>query len=49
MALVYPQVGEKLLDMRTDDVNFDVDNERAIWRKLVLKSIFHTERHPSSH
>ncbi|KAJ5682334.1 hypothetical protein N7462_005499 [Penicillium macrosclerotiorum] len=40
MALVYPQVREKLLEMRTDDVNFDEDNERAIWRKLFLNSIF---------
>jgi hypothetical protein len=40
MALIYPQIRNKLLEMQSDDVKFDEDNERVIWRKLFLSGIF---------
>ena len=32
-----------LLEMQKDDIKFDNDNERTIWRKLFLSGIFQTE------
>ncbi|TVY40204.1 Vegetative incompatibility protein [Lachnellula occidentalis] len=35
-------VRQKLLEMQRDNINFDRDNERTIWRKLFLSGIFKT-------
>jgi hypothetical protein len=43
MACTNVRVRETLLEMQKDDIKFDNDNERAIWRKLFLSRIFQTE------
>jgi WD40 repeat protein len=43
MACTNVQVRETLLEMQKDDITFDNDNERTIWRKLFLSGIFQTE------
>ena len=43
MACTNAQVRETLLEMQMDDIQFDSDNERSIWRKLFLSGIFQTE------
>jgi len=43
MACTNAQVRETLLEMQKDDIKFDNDNERTIWRKLFLSGIFQTE------
>lgn len=35
-------VRQKLLEMQRDNVKFDRDNERTVWRKLFLSGIFKT-------
>lgn len=35
-------VRQKLLEMQRDNIKFDRDNERTIWRKLFLSGIFKT-------
>ncbi len=40
MACTNNWVRETLLEMRKDDLQFDNDNERTIWRKLFLSGIF---------
>src|SRR5438034_8291284 len=40
MACTNVQVRETLLEMQKDDMQFDNDNERTIWRKLFLSGIF---------
>jgi WD40 repeat protein len=43
MACTNVQVRETLLEMQRDDIKFDNDNERTIWRKLFLSGIFQTK------
>lgn len=43
MACTNVQVRETLSEMKKDDIKFDNDNERTIWRKLFLSGIFQTE------
>jgi hypothetical protein len=43
MACTNSQVRDKLLEMQKDNIKFDKDNERTIWRKLFLSGIFQTE------
>lgn len=40
MALVYPQVLDKFLEMQNDGIKLDEDNERVIWRKLFVSGVF---------
>jgi WD40 repeat protein len=42
MACSNSQVREALLEMQKDEIHFDKDNERMIWRKLFLSGIFQT-------
>ncbi|MCJ1385500.1 hypothetical protein MMC17_008623 [Xylographa soralifera] len=42
MACTKVEVREILLEMQKDDITFDNDNERTIWRKLFLSGIFQT-------
>jgi WD40 repeat protein len=43
MACTNAQVRDTLLEMQQNDIRFDKDNERTIWRKLFLSGIFETE------
>ena len=43
MACTNVQVRETLLEMQKNEIKFDNDNERTIWRKLFLSGIFQTE------
>jgi WD40 repeat protein len=43
MACTNVQVRETLLEMQKDDIEFNNDNERTLWRKLFLSGIFQTE------
>jgi len=40
MACANDQVRHMLLEMQKDDIKFDKDNERTIWRKLFMSGIF---------
>lgn len=40
MACRNSKVRETLLEMQKDDIRFDNDNERIVWRKLFLSGIF---------
>ena len=42
MALLHPRIRRTLLSTREDNVHFDKDDERAIWRKLYVSGIFGT-------
>jgi WD40 repeat protein len=43
MACTNTQVRQRLLEMQEDDIKFDQDNGRTVWRKLFLSGIFETE------
>jgi len=43
MACTNGPVRETLLEMQKDEIKFDNDNERTIWRKLFVSGIFQTE------
>ncbi|KAL2041702.1 hypothetical protein N7G274_005486 [Stereocaulon virgatum] len=43
MALLRPQIRRTLLSMQEDNIHFDKDDERAIWRKLFVGGIFRTQ------
>ncbi|MCJ1356771.1 MAG: hypothetical protein MMC33_006767 [Icmadophila ericetorum] len=42
MACKNVKVRETLLEMQKEEISFDSDNERTIWRKLFLSGIFQT-------
>ncbi|KAH0556465.1 hypothetical protein GP486_005630 [Trichoglossum hirsutum] len=42
MALMSVEVREKLLAIHDDDIKFDKEDERAVWRKIFLAGIFQT-------
>ena len=43
MACSNPRVRDTLLEMQNDEINFDSDNERTIWRQMFLSRIFQSE------
>lgn len=43
MAYANVQIRETILEMHRDDVKFDNNNERIIWRKLFLSGIFQAD------
>lgn len=44
MALINVKVRQKLLDLIADDVHFEPNDDRVIWRKIFVNGIFQTER-----
>lgn len=46
MACRNLSIRDKLLELQRDDVKFDKDNERTVWRKLFLSGIFQTHFSP---
>ena len=44
MALSNLKIRKKLLDMIADDIYFELNDERGIWRKIFVNGIFQSER-----
>ena len=44
MALINIKIRQKLIDLIADDVHFELNDDRAIWRKIFMNGIFQAER-----
>ena len=44
MALINVKIRQKLLDLIADDVHFEQNDDRVIWRKIFINGIFQVER-----
>ena len=49
MALSNLKIREKLLEMIADDIHFELNDERVIWRKIFVNGIFQSERSARPH
>lgn len=49
MALSNLKIRQKLLEMIADDIYFELNDDRVIWRKIFVNGIFQTERSNRPH